>query len=447
MLVRLCRLLSQVPRPDADRARHRVVVGAERIDPAQRDVAGPVLRNPRAGFANVIGANEEVPLGAYTTYRCHLTNAEIAAFRAASNCRFVEPDRADTADEVTVSQQVHLGDAEVGLPERDVLEYMGCRPDTDSYFTGRDVLIAVLDGGTTAAVRERMGWRVVGERNFTDTQPGTDGITTDHGCMVAPCAVPPGGRIYDAIISNNEGSAYWSDSAAAMRAAADAGARIINYSYSGDSDSDTLRDAARYLADRGVQLFCSAGNAGRLGYIGSPARLSREFSNVHSSGAFDHRTNNRADFSNCDEDLSGVAPGARVLTLDPQGNTWRVNGTSFSSPYKAYLCARICTGGRHSASEAGRALKTSAQDTPEPLREEGGGRYDLHAALSKLGVFDPDPEPTPEPEPTTPPPSELEPEPVPDPEPPELTWWEQLLIALRRSWGMSCPASNRERRP
>lgn len=375
--------------------RRRVNVGAWRIRPEDRDVSRPVLAQRGAGFANIIGAEEEVALGEPTTFRCHLTDAEIEQFRAASNCRFVEQDQVDTEDSLGAATPAAVRAEEVVLPGLAVQSYLRCDFAGSEDWRGRDVLVAVLDGGTTSKIRESRKWTLKDRRNFTEVSPGPDEVTTHHGCYVTPNAVPLGGQLLEAIISDNDGSAYHSDSAAAMRWAADNGAKIINYSYSGSSGSETQRDAVRYLHARGVQLFASAGNDGQhtLGY---PSALCREFGNVHSSIAFDHRIDQRADFSNYHEDGSGCAPGASVLSLDVECRVIRWSGTSASSPHMAYCCARGSTGGRFSPAEVARALDSSARNTAEPMREEGNGAYDLHAGLAKLGAFTA-PEPTPEP--------------------------------------------------
>jgi hypothetical protein len=363
-------------------ARRSYVVGAVKIPHEQRNVAHAVLTpEDDRGFFNVIGADDgapdghTLPVGSLVSYRVELNDEEADRFRQASNCRYVEAD---------VWHHQTIGP--MSMPAASSMQFMGADFARMDQFHGRDVIVAVLDGGTTTAVREFLGATMTARQVFSTDQPGADEITSDHGCLVAACLVPAGGKLVDAIVAENSGGALASTAAAAMRWAADQGAKVINYSFAGTGGSQAQVDSIQYLQGLGVQLFAGAGNEGANEVL-YPAAYSTTYDNVHSSIAFNEETNTRASFSNYATTASGCAPGNKVLGLYPNGlpRTW--NGTSASTPHMAQLCARGATGGRFTAAQVGAALKANTRDTGQPAAEQGGGAYDLEKALTALGAF------------------------------------------------------------
>ena len=364
----------------------RYNVGARKIPSDQRDVAHAVLTpEDDRGYLDVMGADGEdgVELDGemVATYSVLLTDAEAETFRAASNARYVEPDQVCGIPEPVV-EPVDTTDTHTTVPEIAVLDWLGVRVPGH---TGTGVTVAVLDGGTTRAVRTAIGCTLAARRNFSPEPIRTDDqTTTEHGCWVTAFAVPRGARLIEAITPDRDGRSTHSASAAAMRWAADLGARIVNYSSGGPSPSNTMRDAMRYLAARGVVLVASAGNEG-LNELGYPAAYCRDFAGVKSSLAFT-LTRWRAPFSNYDDTGSGAAPGDRVLSLNRYGTPVRVSGTSFSAPLMARLIALGVTDARYTAVQVADALERTAIDTPEPAEEEGAGAWNLAAALESLGA-------------------------------------------------------------
>lgn len=360
--------------------RRRYIVGATKIPFADRDVAHSVI-GPRddRGFLDMIGADTPdehpvFPVGSHTTYAVDLTDEEAERFAAASNCRYIEPDAT-----------LYDAGGVVSMPAASTMQFMRADFARADQFHGRDVLIGVLDGGTTAAVRSYLGATMVARQNFQADDPGADEITSEHGCLVAPCCVPPGGRFLDAIVSNNAGNRTISASVAAARWCVDNGATVLNYSGAGAGGLSTAwEDMFQYLADRGAQIFISMGNDG-LNEAYTPAVYSTSYTNCHSSIAWDENTGARASFSNWTDTADGCAPGANVLGLSPAGVPLTWDGTSASAPHMALLCAMGMTGGRYTAAQVGAALKAHTRDTGQP--EQGRGAYSLEAALTALGAF------------------------------------------------------------
>lgn len=364
--------------PEPEQRRYNV--GALKIPFADRDIAHTVLTSEDLrDYFDIMGSDtpdedERWTFGTKVAYTLMLTDDEADLFRTASNVRYVELDLETTEA---------AGNLEA--PSGTSRKYMGVEfPGTDSWH-GRDVNIAILDGGVTTAMRTYMGWTQVARSVFGGYTPGSDEITTSHGCLVAPCAVPRNGRILDAIIADDAGSGSHAAFSAAVVWAVDNGADVINYSYSGTAGSAALIDGVEYAQDAGVPIVAAAGNDG-LNLIRYPGAYCTTYNNVFSAGNFDEDTNARASSSNYSVDVSGVAPGTDVLGFNPNATFTFWSGTSAASPHMAGLIARASTGGQYTPMQAAAALKTYARNTGQTSTQQGAGAWDLEAALTGLGA-------------------------------------------------------------
>lgn len=360
--------------------RKRYNVGVVKLPYAERDVAHSVITedDPRE-FFDVIGADtpdddEVFPVGSDCTYSVELTEQEAEAFAAASNCRYIEEDG------------VHYRNlGATAIPDPGTLTYMGAAFAGSGAWHGQGVPIAVCDEGTTAAVREYMGWTLLARQYFPPGEPPSGEVWPGgtHGCLVAPCAVPMGGQILDLMIARSDGGAPTSASAAAWRYAADEGCKIVVYSWSGDQPASVLRDAAAYCQARDVQVFCSAGNdsAATLSY---PAADCAAYPNIHGIINFSEFTDKRSPTSNHAAFATGCAPGVEVYGLSPTASLMIWSGTSASAPHAARLCAQGATGGVHSPKEVAAALRANLRNTGQPASQQGGGAFHLQNALTAL---------------------------------------------------------------
>lgn len=375
--------------------KRRYSIGARKIRWGRRDLVHRVLADGNRRWRNVLGADSDAtnadtarfPYGSHVAYSLELTEEEAAEFAAASNARYVEPDV-----EYSPHRAVGRPTGTAPVPSLDTLAWMRARYVDLRRWHGRDVPVAVLDQGTTRAVRQAMGWTLVA-RTITSgvtLGPGQELVHPDHrhGCLVAPNAVPAGGSLLDCIISGDNGAAASSAIAAGITWAVDNSAKVINISFGGPpggTEVQVVVDAVAYARDRGVHIVASAGNDNTNG-LSATAALSRTFANVHSSIAFDEATDRRALFSNWTSDASGCGSGVAVTSFDIHGNRVRWNGTSASAPHMAQILARAMTGGTYTANQVGAAAKANTRDTGAGA-EQGGGAYDLHRTLAALGAI------------------------------------------------------------
>jgi hypothetical protein len=230
-------------------------------------------------------------------------------------------------------------------------------------FRGKGMTIAVIDAGFHNAdnIKLLKNIHVLGTKDFVN--PNSDIYAeSDHGTKVLSCMATNQKYImtgtapqasYWLLRSEDERSEhlveqdYW---AAAVEFADSVGADLINSSLGYYAFDDTLKNythdhlnghyalisrQASKVADKGMILVCSAGNAGNKAWqkITTPA----DADNILTVGAVDKdtlatafsSTGNTADYR-IKPDIMAV--GSEVWVMCTDGNVGKANGTSFSSP-------------------------------------------------------------------------------------------------------------------
>jgi hypothetical protein len=156
-------------------------------------------------------------------------------------------------------------------------------------------------------------------------------------------------------VLNESGYGYLSDVAKGIYYAADNGARVINMSLGTTDDSDTLKRAIQYAANKGVLLVAAAGNDS-----GSPCSYPAAYSSVVCVVATD-QDNKLASFSNVGGELA--APGVSNYSTYINSTYAKLSGTSMASPHvagSAALALSVCTD--CSTSEVRNLLRETATD-------------------------------------------------------------------------------------
>lgn len=237
-------------------------------------------------------------------------------------------------------------------------------------FRGQGMTIAVIDAGFHNADRitAMHNIRILGTRDFAE--PGSDVYAKgSHGMMVLSCMGMNQPEImvgtapeasYWLLRSEDEGSEqlveqdYWS---AAVEFADSVGVDVLNtslgyYEFDNPAENYQLKDLdgqralmsrqASHIADKGMVLVCSAGNAGADSWkkITTPG----DARNVLTVGAVDKQgvlapfssIGNTAD-GRIKPDVVAVGLGADVMRTD--GNQGNANGTSFASPIMCGMVA------------------------------------------------------------------------------------------------------------
>ncbi|MER6103144.1 S8 family serine peptidase [Streptomyces sp. NPDC001832] len=276
-------------------------------------------------------------------------------------------------------------------------------------YDGKGTKVAVLDTGVDAEHPDLKG-RVAASKNFTDSATtddrqghGTHTISTVGGSGAASDGkqkgVAPGADLLAGKVLNDSGSGAESWVIAGMQWAVDQKADVVSMSLGGAAPSDCsdpMSLAAEELAQSKDTLFVvAAGNLGpTLNTVSSPGCAP----SVLTVGAVD-REDATAQFSSRGPVTGShtlkpeiTAPGVNISAAAAGGRgvyAYRtMSGTSMATPHVAGAAAIVKQ--RHpdwTAQQIKAALVSSAKsDIPGDVRETGGGRLDVKAAIDTTVV-------------------------------------------------------------
>jgi hypothetical protein len=252
-------------------------------------------------------------------------------------------------------------------------------------------VIAVVDTGVDYTHPDLTG-RVISWKDFANND--NDSMDdNDHGTHVAGIAAANSnnGQGIAGIAWNSkilaikafkaDGTTTTAASASGIKAAADAGAKIINCSFGGPH-ADVKKKAVDYAVAKGALVVASAGNDGN-----DAPQYPGAYDNVFCVGSTTS-TDGRADTSNYGAHLDIAAPGEKVYSTVPDGYDF-MSGTSMAAPVISGSAAVVWsyfpwwTAGQ---------VRTRLEKTAAPLQlgtQLGHGRVDLFEAVFN-GSFEDD---------------------------------------------------------
>ena len=171
---------------------------------------------------------------------------------------------------------------------------------------------------------------------------GIAAAATNNGIGIAGIAW--GARIMPVKVLDQYGNGWYSDIAAGIVYAANNGARVINLSLGGSSDSQTLRMAVDYARSRGALVIAATGNTG--GSVLYPAA----YEPVLAVAATDSN-DRRASFSSYGPQVDLAAPGVDIYSTWCHPDTissfclgtyyFAKSGTSMAAPHVSGVAALI----------------------------------------------------------------------------------------------------------
>lgn len=250
-------------------------------------------------------------------------------------------------------------------------------PEAWDVTQGAGVTVAVVDTGLDATHPDLAG-RVLPE---IDLLPEVTPLPEQnaHGTRVASliagalnavgmAGVAPQATILPVAALDPSGVGDSSTVAAAIIAAADAGARVINLSLGGPDRDPVLDQACAYAYAKGAVLVAAAGNSFQFGNQVQYPAASPDVVAVASVDA----TGTPSAFSNTGPYIDIAAPGQDVVAAVPYaGYDWQ-SGTSFATPHVAAAAALVAAANPAlSAAQIVSAVTMTAQDDPS-----GNGRDD-----------------------------------------------------------------------
>jgi thermitase len=255
------------------------------------------------------------------------------------------------------------------------------------------IKIAIIDSGILASHPEFAG-RILPGYDFVnnDTDPHDD---YGHGTHVAGIAaaganngigmigVCPLCSIIPVKVLDQYNQGEWSNVAAGILFAVDAGANVINLSLGGQSIPQPVEEAIRYAVQHNVVVVAAVGN-GRTNAPFYPAAMD-EVVGV----AATRNDDTRWSLSNYGSFVELSAPGYAVYsTYNDMNNTYKgynyMSGTSMAAPHVAGLAGLLFSQNPALTVEALRVLmRSTAVDLGDPGRDDyfGYGRIDAFAAL------------------------------------------------------------------
>jgi len=210
-----------------------------------------------------------------------------------------------------------------------------------------DVLVAILDSGLNANQTEFDGRVTLGYDYANDDSDPSDDL--GHGTLVAGVLAANANnnwlvagmnwrcRLLIEKVLDAANFGYYSWWAQAIYDATDAGAKVINLSAGGGTESIALTDAIDYAISHNVIFITITHNDGS-GAIRFPGRLPQS---ITVGGT--ERNDVRANFSNYGAAIDLVAPARDIYTVDSRGALAREFGTSHAAPLVSGVAAIVAS--------------------------------------------------------------------------------------------------------
>jgi type VII secretion-associated serine protease mycosin len=260
--------------------------------------------------------------------------------------------------------------------------------------TGQGVIVAVVDSGSgphpDLAENLLPGRSIIGT---VESQDGRDIDASGHGTHVSGIiaavanngiggsGVAPNAKILPIQVLDQAGQGDARDVAAGVRFAADNGARVINLSLGGATESSSLTQAITYANDKGVLVVAAAGNGGAADKPKWPASLDLTLAVT----AVD-QANNATSFDQRGDYIDLSAPGANIVST-AKGDYVTLSGTSMAAGFVAGAAALLFAAEpRVTNAQVRDILLRTATDIGEPGRDVtfGAGLINMVAALAEL---------------------------------------------------------------
>ena len=263
-----------------------------------------------------------------------------------------------------------------------------------SVTTGKGVTVAVVDSGS--GPHPDLADNLLPGRSFfssVEAQDGNDIDASGHGSHVAGIiaavanngiggsGVAPQAKILPIKVLDQAGQGDARDVAAGVRYAADNGAKVINLSLGGATESSSLTQAIQYATDKGALVVAAAGNGGATDRPKWPASLDLTLAvTAVDQGNAVTTFDQRGDY------IDIAAPGAGILST-AKGDYVTLSGTSMAAGFVAGAAALLFAAEpRVSNTQVRDILLGTATDIGDPGRDQtfGAGLINLVAALAEL---------------------------------------------------------------
>jgi hypothetical protein len=268
-------------------------------------------------------------------------------------------------------------------------------PQVWQFSQGAGVTVAVVDSGsgphpdlTSNLEIGRTFFSLIESEGATDVDldeghgthvAGIIGAVADNGIGIA--GVAPKVRLLPIHVLNADGSGDSRDVARGVRYATDSGARVINLSLGGPTESSSLTSALQYAADKGVLIVAASGN----GYADSAPKWPAA-SDLTLAVTSTDINNNVGIFAQRGDYIDISAPGVSILSTS-LGGYKLLSGTSMSAAFISGAAALLFSAQPTiTAGEVRDILLRTATDLGVSGRDTtyGAGLVNLPAAFAEL---------------------------------------------------------------
>jgi subtilisin family serine protease len=261
-----------------------------------------------------------------------------------------QPDVLYVEHNYVIGGSLHPNDPDYNNPSKVYApQTIGAESAWDITTGNQGIIVAVLDTGLSLSHPELANSLVPGYDFVNeDSDPSDD---NGHGTHVAgiiagamnnslgTTGLAPSAKVMPVKVLNSANQGTWADVASGITYAVDHGARVINMSLGGSTDSQVLYDAIRYAAAHGVFIAVAAGNSATDAPF-FPAYYDETMSVIATQPG-----DTRWTLSNYGSKVDVAAPGASIwstywTTTDP--NTYQfMSGTSMAAPHVSALAGLL----------------------------------------------------------------------------------------------------------
>ncbi|MDA2998735.1 MAG: S8 family serine peptidase, partial [Actinomycetota bacterium] len=214
--------------------------------------------------------------------------------------------------------------------------------------TGSGITVAVVDSGS-GPHPDLTANLLVGKTYFglAESPDGNDVDNQGHGTHVAGIVaaasnngiggsgVAPNAKIIPIHVLDTNGQGDARDVANGVRFAADSGAKVINLSLGGATESATLTQAITYATEKGALVIAAAGNGGPTSAPKWPAALDLTIAVTAVDSA-----NRAASFNQRGDYIDLAAPGVSIVST-ANGDYAALSGTSMAAGFVAGAAALL----------------------------------------------------------------------------------------------------------
>ncbi|WP_418284934.1 S8 family serine peptidase [Halorubrum sp. DTA46] len=328
---------------------------------------------------------------AFDALTVRVAPAAAEALATNPNVRYVEENGTMVAFEQTTPYGVDITDADLVIDDGDTGEGVDVAVIDTGIDARHETLEANLGEGyatADAACTTDCGGGPFGGGNDIDECLAEWDDDNDHGTHCAGTVaaaddgtgvlgVAPDATLHAVKVLACDGSGSFDDIAAGIEWSADQGHDVQSMSLGADSDSEVVKDALQYAADRGVVMVAAAGNDGPCtDCVGFPARDERVIA-VSATDANDAL----ADFSSTGPEVELAAPGVDTLSTVPRDGYAEFSGTSMACPHVSGAAAQVIADGTTDRDAVRSTLLDAADDIGLDDDEQGAGRLNVASAV------------------------------------------------------------------